>query len=187
MFDFAPYYTRQPNERVRQSQLEKWSDHIKSFCKSNNCCKLNAEIWQNSTLFGNPKINRRCHIEFIKEILKFMADKKVCISTSELSELPKKELLLETECLSGGYKQVVKHDQTYIVMSYSIAEVTESLLRLPPQLYTGFELRGDQYVDYDFQKCPLEILKMSLDELEKQKKLQIIKNPSFDETGIKIL
>eukprot|EP00835_Amoeboradix_gromovi_P004146 NODE_306_length_11344_cov_0.675767.p6 type:complete len:189 gc:universal NODE_306_length_11344_cov_0.675767:9186-9752(+) len=185
--EFPPFYTRQPNTTVRQFQLEKWSEVVTTYCRENKISKVSPQSWQNTTLFSNPILNRRCHIEFIKEILKYMVDNSLAIPTSESSDTPNSELIVSSECHSGGYANLESKEKTCIILSYSVAEIVESLSQLPAQLYTGYELRDDQYSGYKFQKCPLDILKLSLNEMEKQKKVKLIKNNTFDESGIKIL
>ena len=116
-----------------------------------------------------------------------MKDRGMAIKSLESADIPDKELLT-VDCLSGGYKPVVNGpEQNYLILTYTIAEVVDSLSILPAQLYTGYELRDEQYKGYAFQSCPIEILKMSLNELEKLKKAKLIKNSNFDEFGIKIL
>ena len=185
--DFTPFYTRQPNIITLQRQLEKWAEKVKDYCKARSICKLNAQTWQNTNLFSNPVIKRRCHVEFIKEILKYMAGNSLALLTTDQSDIPNTEWIVTEECHSGGYKTMESNDSTYIILTWSVSEVADSLLTLPAQLYTGYELRDEQYQGIAFQSCPIEILKIALAELERQKKLKVIKNSTFDETGIKVL
>ena len=184
--NFSPFYTRQPNEDSRQRQLEKWSTIIKDYCKLHSISRIDAQNWQQTTLFANQVLDRKCHIDFIKEILVYMEQHKYALITTQNCDIPSDHLIIK-ECKSGGYISTGIPNRTYVVVTYTVSEVIDSLNILPPQLYTGFELRNEQYFGNPFNHCPIEILIMALDELEKLKKVKLIRNANFDETGIKVL
>jgi ESCRT-II complex subunit VPS25 len=75
-YDFPPFFTRQPNDDTRRKQFDAWTDLIITYCKSNKIHQLNLSDAQSTELFTNKKINRKCSIELIVEIIDYLVKQK---------------------------------------------------------------------------------------------------------------
>jgi ESCRT-II complex subunit VPS25 len=68
-YHFPPFFTLQPNEDTRKKQLDAWCDIILNYCKQNRIYELDLVEAQNQELFNNKKIDRKCSIELMTQII----------------------------------------------------------------------------------------------------------------------
>lgn len=68
IYNYKPFFTKQPNEQTWNAQLTNWSDLILQYCKHNQIYKLTAE----HELFHNKSIDRRLKSDTIKLIFNYM-------------------------------------------------------------------------------------------------------------------
>ncbi|KAI0391934.1 ESCRT-II complex, vps25 subunit [Xylariaceae sp. FL0594] len=69
---FPPFFTRQPNQSTRRSQLIKWTTLILSYCSFHRITKLSLSSPAAEALFANKRIDRRLSLADVREIIDFM-------------------------------------------------------------------------------------------------------------------
>ncbi|ODV61843.1 ESCRT-II subunit protein VPS25 [Ascoidea rubescens DSM 1968] len=79
IYNFPPFFTRQPNNQVLNSQLANWSNLIINYCEFHRIWVINnaGNIKSSSgsfddELFHNHKINRKLNNEMFVEIFNYM-------------------------------------------------------------------------------------------------------------------
>jgi len=70
---FPPFFTRQPNETTRSSQLASWAELILSYCAHHHIFQLTPADAAATPLFNNAKLRRRLPLRDIVEVLNWMA------------------------------------------------------------------------------------------------------------------
>lgn len=86
-YNFPPFFTLQPNEDTKKKQLDAWSDLILNYCKLKRIFLLDIAENQNSELFSNKKIDRKCSPELINSIIDYLvrSGKAEWVSPAETS------------------------------------------------------------------------------------------------------
>ncbi|CAF0776932.1 unnamed protein product [Brachionus calyciflorus] len=68
-YNFPPFFTLQPNEDTKRKQLDAWCDLVLNYCKFKRIYQLDLNEAQNTELFSNKKLDRKCSLELISVIL----------------------------------------------------------------------------------------------------------------------
>jgi ESCRT-II complex subunit VPS25 len=162
IFNFPPFFTRQPNEDSWRKQKEIWIELIKNYCEYNKISKIDSEL----DIFKNDKIKRRLNSETIKEIF------------DELQK--RKEGKWENSKFLIQWKKIDE-------LASILVEIIDKRL-LKGQIVTLYELlQGEEYESEFFFQMDSKIFIKVVEFLEKQGKLTIYRNANLDETGIKFL
>lgn len=85
IYNFPPFFTRQPNETTWQAQLSHWKDVVTAHCRLNHLFKLT----NTDPLFENNKIQRRLKPETVQEVLSALVSSKLAewVDTKTKSEV----------------------------------------------------------------------------------------------------
>ncbi|KAK2760829.1 hypothetical protein FQN54_002068 [Arachnomyces sp. PD_36] len=73
-YNFPPFFTPQTNHDIRLSQLSRWSDLIRSYCRHNRIFRLSLiDAVENSPLFHNARMGKRVSLVNARAIVDWMA------------------------------------------------------------------------------------------------------------------
>uniref|UniRef100_A0A915DEA9 Vacuolar protein-sorting-associated protein 25 n=1 Tax=Ditylenchus dipsaci TaxID=166011 RepID=A0A915DEA9_9BILA len=75
-YDFAPFYTIQPNLATREKQLEAWCRIVIDFCQYNKIYSIDLDEIAKSELFNNTKLNRRLDTIGIRTVFDYLEQQK---------------------------------------------------------------------------------------------------------------
>lgn len=70
IYNFPPFFTKQPNETVFKSQLEKWGEIIVQYCEAGKIWKLDKD----DGIFNNKEIDRKASEELVGDIFQYLQD-----------------------------------------------------------------------------------------------------------------
>lgn len=70
IYEFPPFYTKQPNEQTWKSQLSSWDSLILNYCKHYKIWTL--DLQPDQELFWNKKINRKLKTDSLKDVFNYM-------------------------------------------------------------------------------------------------------------------
>ncbi|KAL1956006.1 hypothetical protein VTO42DRAFT_7906 [Malbranchea cinnamomea] len=73
VYNFPPFFTLQPNTTTRQSQFQKWSLLIQSYCKHHKLYRLSLIDTIDSPLFYNARLRKRLSLADARTIVDWMA------------------------------------------------------------------------------------------------------------------
>lgn len=68
-YSFPPFFTLQVNEDTKKKQLEAWCELVLNYCKRSRLFQLDLAESQNTELFNNKKIDRKCSLDLINAIV----------------------------------------------------------------------------------------------------------------------
>jgi ESCRT-II complex subunit VPS25 len=68
-YSFPPFFTLQVNEDTKKKQIDAWCDLVLVYCKLNHLFQIDLVESQNSELFSNKKIDRKCSFDLINIIV----------------------------------------------------------------------------------------------------------------------
>ncbi|CAM1501944.1 Fc.00g039280.m01.CDS01 [Cosmosporella sp. VM-42] len=71
-YHFPPFFTRQPNHNTHHAQRTKWSSLILAYARHNRLFKLSLSSAADSDLFYNRKLDRRLHLDDVRDVVDFM-------------------------------------------------------------------------------------------------------------------
>ncbi|KAF4768744.1 hypothetical protein HAV15_002914 [Penicillium sp. str.  len=71
-YNFPPFFTPQPNTTTRQSQLEKWSSLIQSWCRYHHQYRLPLIEAVETPLFHNTALRKRLDLRDAREVIDWM-------------------------------------------------------------------------------------------------------------------
>lgn len=71
-YNFPPFFTPQPNTTTRQSQLEKWSSLIQSWCRHHRQYRLSLIEAVETPLFHNTALRKRLDLRDAREVVDWM-------------------------------------------------------------------------------------------------------------------
>ena len=168
IYSFPPFFTPQPNALTRQSQLQRWSSLIQSYCRHYHIFKLKLVESLDTPLFYNATVKKRLTMKDAKEVIDFMASK----AGSERAEWlgPDKSSCwiwwrTPEEWASLIVQWVEDSGQKGVVLT----------------LYELVEGEGTE--KQDFRGLDMEVLRKSLDTLVKKGKAQVFGQD--DQQGVK--
>lgn len=72
---FPPFYTKQRNATILETQLAEWCQLILQYCQYHRIYRLGVSDGAGSGLFANEAIDRRCLAEFRRDILNHLVHK----------------------------------------------------------------------------------------------------------------
>ncbi|XP_064480399.1 vacuolar protein-sorting-associated protein 25-like [Ornithodoros turicata] len=158
-YSFPPFFTIQPTLATKQKQLEAWSNLILNYHRSQRLFVLDVTEALSSPLFFNRTISRKLSADGLREILNFMSKNGTVTWTDKQ----------QTRCYVFW-----RSPEEWAKLIYDWAESTGNT----NTVCTLFELvNGDDTKDTEFTELDTDVLKMSLQVLEKQGKAEVI---SFD-------
>eukprot|EP01102_Stenamoeba_stenopodia_P008938 TRINITY_DN2613_c0_g2_i1.p1 TRINITY_DN2613_c0_g2~~TRINITY_DN2613_c0_g2_i1.p1 ORF type:complete len:204 (+),score=46.00 TRINITY_DN2613_c0_g2_i1:247-858(+) len=183
MFELPPFFTIQPVLATKNRQLQLWSELILAFCRHYRLFVINvAEATSThhannssasatssllSTLFSNPRINRKLTVDGIK----LMLDHLVSIGRAAWQGKDKTSLLVywrtPEEWGSLIYKWICDNGMTDTVCTF-------------------YEIQqGDHSDDQEFYMIDNQVLMRSLRYLETQRKAQVLVGSDGEGMGVK--
>lgn len=72
-YNFPPFFTPQPNTSTRQSQLEKWSSLIQSWCRHHRQFRLSLIEAVETPLFHNAVLRKRLDLREARAVVDWMS------------------------------------------------------------------------------------------------------------------
>jgi ESCRT-II complex subunit VPS25 len=71
-YNFPPFFTPQPNTTTRQSQLEKWSSLIQSWCRHHRQYRISLIDAVETPLFHNAALRKRLDLREARAVVDWM-------------------------------------------------------------------------------------------------------------------
>ncbi|KAI8061061.1 ESCRT-II complex subunit-domain-containing protein [Gongronella butleri] len=169
IYDFPPFYTRQPTETTWQSQVQQWSDLILQYARHQHIFTLNlhqATVPGASPLFENKKLKRRLSFETLQEIIENMVQQGTAKWDND-----KTQVLLFWRKPEDWADQILQwvHDCGLGNTIVTFYEITQGELA-----------EGQEFYDMDSR-----LLHICLQVLVKRGVAQIFKGNDHDDMGIK--
>ncbi len=177
-YKFPPFFTLQPNEDTRIKQLDAWCDLVLSYCCQQRIFQIDLTDAQNLELFNNKKIDRKCSLELIKEILAELVkkDRAQWISTDQLS--PKKiQEQNRRKCLIlwNTFDEWSK-----LIYEFVNRKVLQGTVCTFYELTEAKEIRNEKFFRID-----QTVFRKSLAVLEKQGKAEVFQLDDVGDHGVK--
>lgn len=72
-YNFPPFFTPQPNTNTRQSQLQKWSSLIQSWCRHHRQYRLSLIDAVETPLFHNAALRKRLDLREARAVVDWMS------------------------------------------------------------------------------------------------------------------
>jgi len=166
-YNFAPFFTIQPNLETRKVQLEAWNNLILSYCQNKLIYKLDLNSCSNDELFNNVNLKRCLNLASLQIVLDSMAEKGNI------------EWLNKDKTLCFVYW---KKPSQWAQLIYEWAQKNGFV----NTVCTLYEIvSGDDTQNEPFHGLDLNLLKKSISFLEKESKAVLI---TFDDNeGVKFL
>ncbi|KAI1132907.1 ESCRT-II complex subunit-domain-containing protein [Nemania abortiva] len=172
-YHFPPFFTRQPNQNTRHSQLSKWASLVLSYCAYHRLYKLSLTAPATAELFHNRRIDRRLALADAREVLEFM----------------QRDGRAEFVAARGGGDDDEGGDVAWIYWRTpdEWAALVEAWVDETAQkgtVLTLYELsQGEATIGTEFHGLDLELLQKALQVLVKRNKAQIFGQE--DQLGVK--
>ena len=173
-YNFPPFFTLQPNEDTKNKQIEAWCDLILSYCKQKRIYQIDLAEAQNTDLFNNKTIDRKCSIELLTIIF------------DELTKRGRAQSLHK----SSPKKQVLTNDQKYLILWNTLEDWSRIIYEhvdknaLQGTVCTFYELtEAKEMKNKEFFKIDLLVFRKGLEVLEKQNKAEIFQLDGDSEYG----
>ncbi|ODQ80617.1 hypothetical protein BABINDRAFT_125426 [Babjeviella inositovora NRRL Y-12698] len=198
IYNFPPFYTKQPNETTWQSQSQQWIGLVLDYCKQKRIWVLNSdgvplskndseldsdEEVDSLSLFANEKIQRSLKRETIGEIYAQMVTEGSAEYLSPVST-----------SLSRSLKKATPQDQSIIVYWRKPEDWATMLLEWVEKtgqlggILTLYELQASESVkSQPFYKINSTVLVRALDVLVKMGRAQVLKEEGGKISGVKIV
>ncbi|XP_015792551.1 vacuolar protein-sorting-associated protein 25 [Tetranychus urticae] len=161
-YNFPPFFTIQPNLETRKAQLEAWSSLILNHCKNNRIFKIDLKKALTEPPFQNASISRGLTLDGLITIFENMKEKGV----ADWSDKNKSSVFIYWNT-PEAWANLIYH------WVYNVGYINN--------VCTLYEIvSGDETVKEPFHGLDYEVLKKSLQVLEKQGKATII---SLDDNG----
>ncbi|KAG4306181.1 hypothetical protein PORY_000169 [Pneumocystis oryctolagi] len=169
LYEFPPFFTRQPNVETWKTQQFHWVSLILSYCRHKRIFRFQiSHDLLDMELFFNSKIKRRIKMDMLKEILDFMENK----NNGEWLDSNKKDVFLV-------YWRTL--DEWADMMIHWIEETGQR-----NSVLTYYELtEGRTLINTELYKIDPIIFKKVLKILAKRDMAQILKGANEDEFGVK--
>ncbi|KAK2737780.1 hypothetical protein FQN57_007428 [Myotisia sp. PD_48] len=170
-YAFPPFFTLQPNATTRQSQFQKWSTLIQSYCRHHRIYRLSLLDTLDSPLFNNSQLRKRLTLADARTIIDWMASS----GGSKRAEWVGGE--------SGGKSVAWIWWRTPEEWASAITEWVEETAQKNTVLTLYELMEGDATVSRDFHKIDPVVLQKALNILVKRGKAQVF--GSEDQQGVK--
>ncbi|KAH7969076.1 vacuolar protein-sorting-associated protein 25 [Rhipicephalus sanguineus] len=158
-YGFPPFFTLQPTLATREKQLEAWSNLILNYHRAHKAYVLDVAEALASPLFHNKDISRKLSADSLREVLKYMNSRGQVAWTDKQ----------QSRCYVYW-----RSPEEWGKLIYDWADATGHL----NTVCTFYELvQGDDTADTEFAGLDVDLLRISLQTLEKQGKAELI---SFD-------
>jgi ESCRT-II complex subunit VPS25 len=72
-YSFPPFFNLQPNQTTRQSQFQKWSLLVQSYCRHHRLFRLSLIDAIDSPLFHNTALRKRLSLADARTVVSWMA------------------------------------------------------------------------------------------------------------------
>lgn len=177
-YNFPPFYTLQPNADTRIKQLDAWCDLVQTYCKQHRLFQIDTTSAQKLELFSNKKIDRKCSLDLITDILNEMVKRNRALWLTETVS-PKKSSQTQArrKCLILWNTL----DQ-WANLIYAYVERNA----LHGTVCTFYELTEAKEIKNEpFYKIDLEVFRKSLAVLEKENKAEVFQLDGDSEYGVK--
>ena len=169
IYSFPPFFTPQPNALTRQSQLQRWSSLVQSYCRHYRIFRLMLVEALNTSLFHNATIRKQLAMNDVREVIDFMASKAGDERAEWLS-------LDKSSCWIWWRKP-----EEWATMIGNWVEGTGQ----KGVVLTLYELKeGEATEEQEFHGLDMEALRKSLNTLVKKGKAQVFGQD--DQQGVKI-
>lgn len=173
-YSFPPFFTLQPNEDTKRKQLDAWCDLVLEYCKFKRIFQFDANEMQNSELFSNKKIDRKCSLDLINVII---------------DELIRKN---RAEWQMSGVGKNAKQTSKCFIYWYGLDEwarfIYDYVVKngLQNSVCTIYELIDSDEVKKEiFYRIDHQLFLKSIKILENSKKAELIHLNDNDEPGVK--
>jgi ESCRT-II complex subunit VPS25 len=184
-YSFPPFFTLQPNEDTRKKQLDAWCDLILAYCKQNRLYGLDLHEAQNSDLFFNRKIDRKCSLEFVSEIIEELVRRSQAEWTASSSN--------EKGTKSNSSSSLLLKNRKCMILWHTLDEWAKLIYdyvnrnSLQNTVCTFYELsESSDTKREEFHKLDKEILRRALLVLQNQRKAELIQLDDVNcEYGVK--
>lgn len=169
LYEFPPFFTRQPNVETWKSQQSHWVSLILRYCQYKRIFRfyVSKELLE-MELFSNNKIHRQVKMDMLKEILDFMANKH------------------DGEWLDSGKKEV------FLIYWKTLDEWADIMINWVEEtgqrnsVLTYYELvEGNTLINTELYKIDPIILKKAINILVKKDMAQVLRSTNEDEFGVK--
>lgn len=167
-YNFPPFFTIQPNSDTRAKQIDAWKNILLSYYKHHKLYRLDIVEAQTDVLFNNKAINRKLSLEGIIQILNSL-ESTGHVEWDNIKEKRRCYLMWRTpdEWADMIYNWVSANGMTDTVC-------------------TLFELHsGDDTTGEEFHAIDINVLRKSLQVLERRGKAQIFSAENPQEEGVK--
>ncbi|KTW32790.1 ESCRT-II subunit protein VPS25 [Pneumocystis jirovecii RU7] len=169
LYEFPPFFTRQPNAETWKSQQSHWVSLILAYCRHKRIFRLyvSQELLE-TELFFNNKIKRCVKMDMLKEILDFMENKH----NGEWLDNNKKDIFFV-------YWRTL--DEWADIMIHWIEKTGQR-----NTILTYYELiEGRALVNTELYKIDPIIFKKIIQVLVKKDMAQVLRGSNEDEFGVK--
>ncbi|KAI9505230.1 ESCRT-II complex subunit-domain-containing protein [Coemansia spiralis] len=169
IYNFPPFFTRQPNDSTWKEQRRMWCDLILSYYKYNNLSSMTLAEAVSDPLFNNKQIHRSLRVDTLREVVE---------------ELVKQG----NACWTGP-----KNTRDACLIFWRKPEAWASIIHqwasengMFNMVFTFFELaNGDDTVEQEFHGLDPLTLRRALDVLQGQGKAQLFVGTSDEDIGVK--
>ncbi|QSL65417.1 hypothetical protein MERGE_002727 [Pneumocystis wakefieldiae] len=169
LYEFPPFFTRQPNVETWKSQQSHWVSLILKYCQCKRIFRLHiSKELLEEELFFNRKIHRQVKMDMLKEILDFMVSKN------------------NGEWLCSGKKDM------FLVYWKTLDEWADIIINWIEEtgqrncILTYYELiEGKALINTELYKIDPIILKKAISILVKKDMAQVLRGANENEFGVK--
>ncbi|GAA6035356.1 hypothetical protein JCM8097_008830 [Rhodosporidiobolus ruineniae] len=176
LFQFPPFFTRQPNPATWSHQLTQWTTLVLAWCRFHRIFRLDlSDETCSREPFNNDRIKRRLHLPVLRAVVEHL----VTAGQAEYDPKPAKGKPAAAawvywkrpeEWAAAIYEWVKETGQTNSIMTFY--ELTEG---------------GDLVHTTEFYQLPHPLLRKALDVLIKQGKAQVLKGMGEEGDGVKFV
>lgn len=190
IYNFPPFFTKQPNKTTFEAQLRNWCQIVVDYCRHHRIWVLDLKgvaVAHDETiprpqieLFTNPKIDRHLKSEFVEEIFEHMVARNMAAwyNTDVLNNYQKKSDLRDA---------IVVYWRTPGEWAQKILEFVEQSGN-SGAILTMYELQhGDIVEGQEFKGIHSFVLHQALQVLVKQHRAQVMKDDNGAVAGVKIV
>lgn len=172
IYSFPPLYTRQPNDIIRNKQIDSWINILLQFAKIEKIWELDSNgrfLPDEVNLFENNKINRSVTTTFIKEILNRMKSDQLIINNNDNTTT---------------FFILWKNLDSWASLILEWFETTNKL----NQVVTFYEIvSGDESINWEFHTMPILLISKILQILVKRGRATILKDEYNKDIAIKVV
>ncbi|KAJ1648819.1 hypothetical protein IWQ61_009894 [Dispira simplex] len=172
IYDFPPFYTRQPTQSTWRDQVQQWDALVRAYCQHHRIFQLDLSSAIQSDLFHNSTIDRKVSQIMAREILQYMVDQGHAEWLDDRRTAP-------TQCFIYW-----RSPDDWANMVYGWATENGQM----NTVFTLYELvHDDLTVGADFHGMDMTLLKKAITLLSQQGKAQLFHNETenLNSLGVK--